>query len=82
VCCSAQCEASRARTLVTMKMKPVALIVAVVWTAAVVGAIIQVGTWQGGVLLAFAGLVPPFIARRFFLAPDESISQSIQRELR
>jgi len=65
-----------------MKIKPAALVLAALWAATVVGAITQVDSWRGGVLLALVGVIPPLIARHFFLAPTESISESIQRELR
>ncbi len=65
-----------------MRIKPAAIVLAVLWTVVVVGAITQVASWPGALLLAVVGVVPPLIARQFFLAPDESISQSIQRELR
>jgi hypothetical protein len=48
----------------------------------VAGLALGVSSWVGGAALAISGLAPMLIAFRFWAAPEPSLSESIQRELR
>jgi hypothetical protein len=67
-----------------MQATHVARLVALVWVAAVAGAgaLFDVTTWRGALLLVLVGIVTPLAALHAWRAPDESMSQRIQRELR
>ena len=47
-----------------------------------VAALFGVSSWGAGLTVLFVGVGPIFIARHFWSAPEPSLSQSIQRELR
>ena len=59
-------------------------LVAAIWVLAVgaVGVVLGISSWGGTLTLALVGVVPILIARHFWRAPERSLSQSIQGELR
>ena len=55
-----------------------------IWLLAIGGAAVLLGVrgWGSSLTLVLAGTVPILIAARFWRAPEPSLSQRIQRELR
>jgi hypothetical protein len=46
-----------------------------------VAVLLGVSSWAAGLTLVLAGAAPILIARHFWRAPEQSLSQQIQREL-
>jgi hypothetical protein len=55
-----------------------------VWLVAVgsVAVLLGISSWAGGVTLVLVSATPLLVARQFWSAPEPSLSQAIQRELR
>ena len=60
------------------------LLASAIWLLATsaVGVLLGISSWGSGLALVLASAVPMVIARQYWRAPEPSLSQRIQRELR